>query len=165
MSLQFIIDGYNLINHPSFANLASRKTKNRRIALLELIRSFRLTGSPKNNTVVVFDGYPDPNDSYEANYLAASPVNVVFSRSISADERIKKLADRCANPKNTVTVTDDKELRLYVRALKGKVIGVEEFLSPKEKAGCRRNDEAEAELSFTQKERINQELRKLWLTT
>ncbi len=158
MSLQYIIDGYNLINHPHFVRRSNKKIKNQRLALLELIKSGRLTGSPKNKVIVVFDGYP----GLEEECVSNTTVNVVFSRSQTADERIKIIAEKFANPKNTITVSDDKELRLCVRSFKGRVLGVEEFICSKE-ARESRDDEIKAELSFSQKDRIDQELKKLWL--
>jgi len=163
MSLQYIIDGYNLINHPLFARRSNKKIKNQRLALLDLIKSERLSGSPKNRVIVVFDGYPDSNDSQEAGCAVDSTVNVVFSRSETADERIKKIAEKFANPRNTITVSDDKELRLSIKFLKGKVLGVEEFICSKERPAENKGNEIKIELSFTQKDRINQELKKLWL--
>ena len=163
MSLQYIIDGYNLINHPHFVRRSNKKIKNQRLALLELIKSGRLTGSPKNKVIVVFDGYPDSNDSQEAGYAFDSTVSVVFSRSLTADERIKIITEKFANPKNTITVSDDKELRLCIRSIKGRVLGVEEFICSKEAPRESRDDEIKAELSFSQKDRIDQELKKLWL--
>lgn len=163
MSLQYIIDGYNLINHPIFIRRSNKKIKNRRAALLDLIKSARLSGSPKNKVIVVFDGYPDSNDSQEAGSLSDSAVSVVFSRSQTADERIKKIAEKFFNPKNTIMVSDDKELRMCIKSLKGKVLGVEEFICSKETPAQNKDNEPKVELSFTQKDRINQELKKLWL--
>ena len=163
MSLQYIIDGYNLINHPLFARRSNKKIKNQRLALLDLINSARLVGSPKNKVIIVFDGYPDLSDNREDGCLADSAVNVVFSRSETADERIKKIAEKSANPKNTIMVSDDKELRLCIRSLKGKVLGVEEFICSKERPEEDKDNEIKVALSFTQRDRINLELKKLWL--
>ena len=159
MSLQYIIDGYNLINHPLFGRRSNKKIKNQRLALLDLIRSARLSGSPKNKVIVVFDGYP----GLEEDYISNAAISVVFSRSQTADERIKKITEKFANPKNTITVSDDKELRLCIRSLKGKVLGVEEFICSKEIPAEDKDNEIKVELNFSQKDRINQELKKLWL--
>jgi len=159
MSLQYIIDGYNLINHPLFARRSNKKIKNQRLALLEFIKSGRLAGSPKNKVIVVFDGYP----GLEEECVSNTTVSVVFSRSQTADERIKMITEKFANPKNTITVSDDKELRLCIRSLNGRVQGVEEFIRSKEAFQESRDDEIKIELSFSQKDRIDQELKKLWL--
>ena len=52
MSLQYVIDGYNLINHRLFIP-TDKRTKDSRIALLELIRIKKLCGSPANEVIVV----------------------------------------------------------------------------------------------------------------
>ena len=57
MSLRYIIDGYNIINHPLFAK-TSRKSQDVRVALLNFLRVHKPCGSPKNKISVVFDGYP-----------------------------------------------------------------------------------------------------------
>jgi len=108
---------------------------------------------------VVFDGYP----GLEEDYISNAAISVVFSRSQTADERIKKITEKFANPKNTITVSDDKELRLCIRSLKGKVLGVEEFICSKEIPAEDKDNEIKVELNFSQKDRINQELKKLWL--
>ena len=124
MSLQFVIDGYNIIKHPLLAS-TSRKDKQERLALIELINAHKLTGSPNNRVVIVFDGYPDS----EFPERGLKGIDIIFSREQSADERIK---------------------------------AVEEFIGPK--VNKRRAPQPlKPELSYSQAEGINRELRKLWL--
>lgn len=163
MSLQYIIDGYNVINHPLFLQLSNKKIKDRRIALLDLIKTKRLTGSPKNRVIVVFDGYPGPEDAQEARHYNDTALNVIFSRGETADERIKKIIRECVNPKTTVTVSDDKEISFFAKSLKGRACGVEEFIACRERLREGKVTEIKTELNFTQRERINQELKRLWL--
>jgi predicted RNA-binding protein with PIN domain len=163
MSLQYIIDGCNVINHPLFLQHSNKKIKNQHLALLDLIKTKKLTGSPKNKVIIVFDGHPNLKDTQEASYLSETAINVIFSRRETADAKIKKIAENLANPKNTITVSDDKEIRLFVRLLRGQTLGVEEFITRRERARPDKGTEIKTELSFTQRERINQELKKLWL--
>ena len=88
---------------------------------------------------------------------------MIFSFDISADEKIIKLIEKSTRRKDTIVVTDDRELRFLVRSLGVNVIGVEDFIRPKEKDGKRKKEEAETELTFTQKHDIDEELKKIWL--
>jgi predicted RNA-binding protein with PIN domain len=159
MSLQYVIDGYNIINHPQF-NRKSRSSSGPCSRLLSFIRQNRLTGSPKNKVIVVFDGYPLSEDTLPPDCA----VNVVFSRKISADEKIKRIVEESAGRKNMVVVSDDKEIRFLVRPLGVRLMSVEEFIAPKDKSAARRPKDIEAqELTYTQMHKINEELRKIWL--
>jgi len=157
MSLQYIVDGCNIIKQRAFARNA-KTSCDLRNALLPFIKNNHLTGSQKNSIEIVFDGYPDvflrgnmPKDE------------VIFSGDISADEKIIKLLEKSSRRKDTIVVSDDRGLRFLARSLGAKVMGVEDFILPKEKAPERKREEAEPELTFTQKHAINEELRKIWL--
>ncbi|MDI6606152.1 MAG: NYN domain-containing protein [Candidatus Omnitrophota bacterium] len=157
MSLQFVIDGYNIIKHPLLAS-TSRKAKQEWLALIELINAHKLTGSPNNRVVVVFDGYPDS----EFPERGLKGINIIFSRRQSADERIKAIVERSAGARNIVVVSDDKEIKFFAKSLGAKVLAVEEFIGPKVKQR-RAPQPLKPELSYSQAEGINRELRKLWL--
>jgi hypothetical protein len=87
MSLRYIIDAYNLINHPLFSP-RSRKLPDPRRALADFIISNRLTGSRKNKVVLVFDGYPPSGEA-----PAEEGLTCLFSRMIEADDLIRKLLE------------------------------------------------------------------------
>ena len=158
MSLHYIIDGYNIINHPQFTR-THKSSQDSRSALLSLIRRKRLTGSLKNKVTVVFDGYPD----LSAAPFDESGIRVIFSRRVSADEKIKMLVEETANRKNIIAVSDDKEIKFMVKSLRARVSGVDEFFSVKEKAKNGRKEEMmEAGLNYTQMQKINEELSRLW---
>jgi predicted RNA-binding protein with PIN domain len=157
MSLQFVIDGYNITKHPLLAS-TSRRAKEERLALVEFINANKLTGSPNNRVAIVFDGYPDSGFSGEG----FKGVNIIFSRRQSADEMIKAIVERLAGARNIVVVSDDKDIRFFVRSLGAKVLAVEEFIGRKDK---RRKvpQPLKPELGYNQMEGINRELRRLWL--
>jgi len=159
MSLQYIIDGYNITNHPLFSRI-NKKDTSVHISLVTFIISRRLTGSPKNKATIVFDGYP-------AGGYAVKDVqsfNILFSRKITADELIEKIVESLSGRKNIIVVSDDREIRFAVKSLGARCIGVEEFIGKKERKRTSGEEEAiKAELNFTQKEQINKELRSLWL--
>jgi len=162
MSLQFIIDGYNLIKHPLAAQ-AFRSSADSRIQLISLIKNKKLTGSLKNKVTIVFDGYPDSH-----NPIEDSGMDIVFSRRISADEFIKKILESYASKKNIVVVSDDREIKYFAKDSGAKALGIGEFIAPvsRQKELRRRGEnlmQEEAKVNYTQMSKINAELKKLWL--
>lgn len=163
----YVIDGYNIIKSPQATRSVKKNTRVSHQAFLSSIRSRRLTGSVKNRVIVVFDGFPPVNTSLSDESLG---IEVVFSGSLSADERIQRLVDKAANPKNLIVVTDDRQVQFSARAAGARVMGAEGFLKVKSEKEKVKNTEAvrekqaeKAPLPFSQQEKINRELRKLWL--
>lgn len=110
--------------------------------------------------IVVFDGYPK---SVDADYGASGPL-VLFSRKISADEKIKRLVEESGQRKSILVVSDDKEIKFSVRSLGARIVAVDEFLSPGGRSKAARSKEAVSpEISYASMSRINKELRKIWL--
>jgi predicted RNA-binding protein with PIN domain len=163
MSLQYILDGNNIINHPSFTS-CNRKIQDSRTSLLEYIAIKKLCGSPRNKIIVVFDGHP-----YSVNLRQINPgMSIIFSKDVSADEKIKNILEKNPNPKNTVVVSDDKEIIFFVRSFGAIPLPVEEFINPGITQRAKKLQKTEEEfikpeLTYTQMEKINQELRKAWL--
>lgn len=162
MSLQYVIDAYNIINSPSFAPVYHQKLKNPPKTLLEFIIQNRLQGSPRNKVILVFDGYPCAQDCR----FSAANCEVIFSGAETADEKIKKIIGNSDTPKNIVLITDDKEVIFFAKSCGSRVLSTEEFCGSKEKTKKARRAEkelAKPELNFTQIDRINKELKELWL--
>lgn len=130
MSLHFILDGYNLVKQD--ANFAVLKLEAGRLALLKLIESRKLQGSDSNPVTVVFDGQLGHT---EERYSAG--INVVFTSVETADDWIKRFVEDSQTPKSIVVVTDDREIRYFVRALGAALMGTREFL---EGRGSRRRE-------------------------
>lgn len=160
MSLQYIIDGYNITCHPKFPKQLPKKFSDSRVALIQLIRAKKSSSSPNNKFWVVFDGYPH---SSLAN-LDQGNITVMFSRGESADQRIKKLLELMVNPKNTVIVSDDKEIIFFAKSCRAKTQSAEDFLLFQDKLLSARSAIPEAEISYAQMHKINEELKKLWLS-
>lgn len=158
MSLLYIIDGYNITSHSKFTP-ARKKIENPRQALLELIKTKKLCGSPNNKVTVVFDGYPN----FSGQELSESDIDVVFSRKETADARIKRMVETHGNPRNIAVVSDDKDIKFFIKAVGARPISVEEFIGQKDKPQARQKEILKTELSYTQMEKINQELKKIWL--
>jgi len=161
MSLQYIVDAYNLINHPAFKP-ASRPDLNIQQLLADFIRLNRLTGSKNNSVVLVFDGYPPPvGDIPEENNLVC-----IFSRAKEADELIKKIIEELSSPKNIIVVSDDREVQLTSRFLQARVCNVGEFICGKQvnkSATDAQLAEVDFKLSYAKMQKINAELKKIWL--
>ena len=154
MSLLYIIDGYNIINHPAFSSGQARG-KIPPESLLKLIKFKRLCG--KNKAVVVFDGFPP------ADFQEESGIETVFSRHESADDKIKRILDSYGKTKNIVVVSNDNEVKFFAKSCGAKPLDTDEFLRTQEKMKKARADQEEAKLSYSQIEEINRELRKKWL--
>ena len=166
MSLHYLIDGYNVLKKAP--SLAGKKLQDGRSELIRLIRVHRPHGSVNNKITVVFDGqlgfWQDerPDD-----------VEVIFSTTGSADEKIKDIVERKVNKKDVVVVTDDKALKLYVRAQGTSILSVQEFharfktLDLRSSSGGHRtpgqtqgiNDK----VTYTQAHAINKEFEEIWV--
>ena len=156
MSLHYVIDGYNLLRHNSFR--PPRKNADEKLSLLDFIRKERPCGSLKNKITVVFDGHPG------SSIIRDADIEIVFSREQTADDKIKKIIHKRADVKNIVVVSDDREVKDFVKLEGAKASGIEEFIQPKKK--YRSSQEIESlkpELTYSLMHKINQELRQLWL--
>lgn len=157
MSLHYIVDGYNLIKSPLFPSCVDLKTA--RLFLLRFIQENKPQGSAKNKVTVVFDGRSDVYSSF-LDYSC----EVIFTKNESADEKIKDLVSKSKNPKNIVVVSEDKEIKFFIRSLGAHCLSIKEFLFTsfkKKKSGL--DDSFKPYLSQTQAQAINAELRKIWL--
>ena len=124
MSLQYVIDGYNITHHPEFSNNIPKSNNDSRLALVYLIHKKKLCGSQNNKVWVVFDGFPDQSNLD----LNCANIEVVFSRRESADDRIKKIIEKSSNPKCLVVVSDDKEIIFYAKGFNARVLSVRAFI-------------------------------------
>lgn len=161
MSLEFVIDGYNLIKHSQF-KVFLKGNMDARCFLLNFIREKKLCGSFKNKIVVVFDG---GFDSYLDSLAKAKNIRIVFSSEISADDWIKNYVAKAkeVDRKNILVITDDRELRSKVLMEGAKVLNIEEFLRTKIHTVKKlKKEEIKPELSYSQIQKINEELRRIW---
>jgi hypothetical protein len=109
--------------------------------------------------LVVFDGYPDS----ALNGLSSNNLNIIFSCDQSADEKIRKILELSDNNKNTVVVSDDREIIFFAKGYRARALSVEEFILSKINGRRTDSDSAERKVSFSAIHKINEELRKLWL--
>lgn len=163
MSLQYIIDGYNLLNHPRPSRVLDRQRSTTPAEkIISLIKKNKLTGSSKNKVTVVFDGYPPSGQSP----VIERGMDIIFARGVSADEKIKTMVESSANPKNIFVVSDDKEIRFIIRALGARSLTINDFIDQGKDAKSAAkvgDDSSELKLRISEMEQVNKELRKLWL--
>lgn len=156
----YIVDGYNAL----FKIRSLLKKHNRsREGFIRYIRATRPFGSTRNRVTVVFDGSKDVHFQQKQ---PSGPVDVVFAKSESADDRIVKMAKKKHNRVETVVVTDDREVKDKVRVQRCKTMSVLEFfkkLSEKkeEKRNKKDNDEKPSPNSKEGKS-ITEEMKKIW---
>ncbi len=160
MSLQYVVDAYNLINHPRFR--PEKQSVNIRYSLANFVRFNKLSGSKNNEVILVFDGYPPAGEQIPEE----SGLTCLFSQNQEADEVIKKLVENSRQPKNIIVVSDDKEVQIISRFLHAQVSSVQEFICGKEDkkaASERTEDSSDPKLSYSAMQKINAELKKKWL--
>jgi predicted RNA-binding protein with PIN domain len=119
---------------------------------------------------VIFDGYPAPSFKFGYDY---SDIDAIFSKGITADEKIKVMLEKATNCRVIVVVSDDRQIKFFAKACRAKAIGVEEFvksaipdvngLSHKGKLKTQKSNLVKPELTYVQIDKINKELKKLWL--
>ncbi len=163
MALAYLLDGYNIVKR--VPELAGKSLEAGRETLVQWIELYRPQGSAQNSVTIIFDGRPGMS-----GFPRSSNVKVLFTEEESADEKIKRMVNRAANPKAVVVVTNDKDIRLHVRPLGAKILTVEEFLAqfkrPPAAAARPRGmgkKEDEKYISETAQFKITSEFEALWL--
>ncbi len=158
MSLQYILDGYNIIKQ--IPPLKLKRLQSGREGLLNLIDIYRPQGSLKNKVTIVFDGQPEMFGG-----MNSTVAKVVFSTDGSADDQIRKIVSASTYKKSMIVVTDDRELQFSVRALGAKILKVADFLAQAKPTSIDKNPEREDEknISKTLEYKITDEFEKIWL--
>ena len=156
MARHYLIDGYNVVRHPAFSGSGADE----RNALLSLIVNSRLCGSSANRVEVFFDGYPPSFGRQPAH----SSIQVVFSGGRSADDEIISRVASSAHPRSFCVVSADGRIISAVRACGAAVMDPADFLAAGPKKGPHnRKTEEQRPVTNCQRERINEELSRLWL--
>jgi len=156
MSLHYVLDGYNIIKQ--LPSQSKKKLKFSRNALVQFIEGNRPQGSRKNKVTIVFDGKEDV-----LPYKIETSAEIIFTRKESADDNIKRIVEKSKNPKQIVVVTDDRELRFFVRRLGAKIMSVNEFISVKDKGRQKILKEDKKVIPANIEREITEELKGIWL--
>ena len=164
MALHYLLDGYNIIQQ--VPELAKQRWEDGRAGLIKTIEIESPQGSVNNSVTIFFDGRPGRVDT-----PSTSRVKVIFTDGQSADDRIKAMVAEAPQKKICVVVTDDREIRYYVRALGAKILKVSEFLSQTKShqdkryaaAQSRADEEPAKFIPKTVEVKITAELEQIWL--
>ena len=116
----YTIDGNNLIGKDKSLNQIQKKNKQQSREKLALILG-RYFSKRKASVSLHFDGFE--NDS-----IKVPGVKIIYSGSVTADEKIKIEIDRSKNPKNNILVTSDSNLAEFGRVCSCQIIKSEEFI-------------------------------------
>ena len=122
MSVHYIIDGYNVIKQVPY--LTEKKLEEGRDNFIKFLELHRPQGSVNNEVTVVFDG-----QSHVYSPQMASRIKVIFSHHETADDKIKKMVKNASNRRRIVVVSDDKEIKFFIRKLGAQPSSVRKFLS------------------------------------
>jgi predicted RNA-binding protein with PIN domain len=145
------------------SRLVNRPLEEARQGLLLWLTAARPQGSARNKVTVVFDG----KSEHLSFPPASGEIRVVFTCQESADDYIKRLVEESGDPKKFVVISDDKDIKLYVRALGAGVLSVREFaadLFQRKAGGVKAKPSAGSTkyITVTQANKINSELERVW---
>ena len=166
MSLHYLLDGYNIIKQTPSLNRGT--LENQRLALINWIQICRPQGSVNNSVTIIFDG----KDEFFGSHVTSS-VKVIFSKGRqSADDIIKKIIEQASLKKSWAVVSDDKDIKFYVRALGANVLSVREFTKVSKvgegfkssRAVYKHGAQASKYISLTNQVKITKELERIWIT-
>lgn len=125
MTLNYIIDGYNLIHAiPSLKKMLAHDAPQAREALVHLLT--RLTLNKKIRCTVVFDGVARPHRPAGATH---APLHVVFSSPLNADARIKSMIEQSKNRSQLTIVSSDREILDFAKVCSCSTLTSQSFSS------------------------------------
>lgn len=156
----YILDGYNAL----FKIKPLLKKHNRtREGFIRYIRATRPFGSMRNKLTIVFDGSKDVQFPQKQ---PSGPVDVLFAKSESADDRIVKMVKKKRGNAETIVVTDDREVRERVRTQGCKTMSVMEFfkklVEKKEEKESKEDGDEKPSPHSKEGKSITEELKKIW---
>jgi predicted RNA-binding protein with PIN domain len=158
MPLHYILDGYNIIKNSSFKRI--KKLKDQRVALLMMLKEKKSYLGKKSKITVVFDG---KKDNFDISYRKDEDIEIVFTHNESADDWIKDKVKSLKDVKDTVVVSDDKEIIFFVKSYVKSYMGVEEFMEKFSPSKAKPDDFIKPELSYKEILEINEELKRIWI--
>ena len=150
-----IVDGYNLLHQ--LPKLKGKKIDKAREILVRKLEEKKRTFQ---EILVVFDGGEGPNPTR----FRGKNIKVIFTEDESADDYIKRQVKRSRTPRKITVVTDDREIRDFVKLYESSVLSTKEMreiLFPEKTTPSLPIDEKPSPSSEKGK-RISEELKKVW---
>ena len=160
MSRHYLLDGYNIIKQaPGLADLGLAQGRQ---GLIHWIKMSRPQGSAKNAVTIIFDG-----DAKHFGHSQDGELRVLFTDCSEADDLIKSIIEKAKNPGQFTVVSDDKGIKMYVRACGAEVMSVHQFaaelFSDKKKSVPVPSNSSKKYISLAVQESINKEMTKRWI--
>ena len=115
----YVIDGNNLIGKVKSLNQIQKKNKQQSREKLAFLIA-RYFNKKKVSVNLHFDGF-------ENVAIRIPAIKIIYSGSLTADEKIKSEIEGSKNPKNNILVTSDSNLAEFGRVCSCQVIKSEEF--------------------------------------
>ncbi len=132
--LNYIIDGNNLIGKiSSLMNLQKKDKLASREKLVYILDRYFI--KKKANVTLHLDGHP-------AGRVISSKMKIVYSESLTADEKIKKQISLSKSPRNLIVVTSDSNLAQFAKVCSTTVVSSDEFAIEINKSGDRFDEES-----------------------
>ncbi len=132
--LNYIIDGNNLIGKiSSLMNLQKKDKQASREKLVYILDRYFI--KKKANVTLHLDGHP-------AGRVISSKMKIVYSESLTADEKIKKQISLSKSPRNLIVVTSDSNLAQFAKVCSTTVVSSDEFAIEINKSGERFDEES-----------------------
>lgn len=130
--MPILIDGFNLIyKFPELEELMYLNClEEARKGLLNILKDYERI--KKTQILVVFDGKKQPSDNLKSEKVGT--IDVYYSLDYSADFLIKEFTKKNQNPRMITVITSDKDITLFVKRFKAKVIKSESFAEHIKKA-------------------------------
>lgn len=163
MALHYILDGYNIIKCTD--RLADCSLEEGRNGLLRILNHDRPQGSSRHCVMVVFDGKDDV-----WGQRPSGEVKVVFTSGETADDYIKRAVEKAGDVRNTIVVTNDREIVCYIKKLGAQALSVQKFLNLKvsssalrHKTGRSSGQKSRKQITRMMEHHINKELEDVWI--
>ena len=148
----YIVDGYNLLFSSSFREwIKKTDLYSARSHLINFVRSYL-----PSRVIIVFDGRKD--------YPQVEIEGVVFTRSESADDYIKRFVRNHPNPREVIVVTNDRSIQGFASSMGARVMGVNEFLARRKRKQKKLpgNPRSGFKVSPEEMKKITEELKEEW---
>lgn len=121
-SMEYIIDGYNLIKCSYLKKFENFSGEHARQVLFQILTKY-YGKHPSVKITVVFDGIANLSGT-----IWPRGVQLIFSDNISADEKIRDILKTKKTDQPVVVVSDDKEVRMTARILGKEFTSTRDFL-------------------------------------
>lgn len=121
--MEYIIDGYNLIKCSYLKKLEGFSAEHARQALFHILAKYR-GKHPAVKMTVVFDGLASPSVTNPPK-----GVHSVFSGTVSADDKIRKILETKKTGQPVTVVSDDRQVRMTARLLGKQFASTGDFLN------------------------------------